>query len=223
MVDAHNELKRGLWWLGGATLAMRLLDVGATLLVLQFLTKADVGLATVSWSIAVVLEAFNGLGVGVVAVRQHDLTHRELSGLFWFSSLLGLVAIAIMTFAAPALAHFYGDARLTPMIVVSTSKLFFVGASLIPLQLLSRDLKFRESGAAQTLASLGEATVKVILVVAGFGAWGLVIANVARGACLLLALWWFSRCSRRCDPSSLGSHSQLARFSTPRIGTPTSC
>ncbi len=192
MVDAHNELKRGLWWLGGATLAMRLLDVGATLLVLQFLTKADVGLATVSWSIAVVLEAFNGLGVGVVAVRQHDLTHRELSGLFWFSSLLGLVAIAIMTFAAPALAHFYGDARLTPMIVVSTSKLFFVGASLIPLQLLSRDLKFRESGAAQTLASLGEATVKVILVVAGFGAWGLVIANVARGACLLLALWWFS-------------------------------
>ncbi|HSR89758.1 MAG TPA: oligosaccharide flippase family protein [Gemmatimonadales bacterium] len=192
MVDAHNELKRGLWWLGGATLAMRLLDVGATLLVLQFLTKGDVGLATVSWSIAVVLEAFNGLGVGIVAVRQHDLTHRELSGLFWFSTLLGFVAIAIMALAAPALAQFYGDARLAPMIVVSSSKLLFVGASLIPLQLLSRDLKFRDSGAAQTLASLGEASVKVFLVVAGFGAWGLVIANVARGACLLLALWWFS-------------------------------
>ena len=63
-IDARQELARGLWWMGAATLAMRLLDVGGSLLVLQFLSPADVGLAALAWSIAVALEAFNGLGVG---------------------------------------------------------------------------------------------------------------------------------------------------------------
>jgi O-antigen/teichoic acid export membrane protein len=142
--------------------------------------------------VAVVLESFNGLGVGAVVVRQHDLNQRQLSGLFWFSTLLGGVAVGAMVLAGPPLAVFYGDERLAPMIIVSSLKLVFVGASLVPLQLLARDLRFRESGAAQTLASLGEAVTKVVLILAGFGPWGLVVANVARGLFLLLALLWLS-------------------------------
>lgn len=188
-IDAKHELKRGLWWMGGATLAMRLLDVGGTLLALRFLGPAEMGLATLAWSFSVALEAFNGLGVGQVVVRQRELTHAELSGLFWFCTLLGVAAVAVMAPVAPFLALFYSDPRLGPMIVVSAAKLIFVGAAVVPLQLLTRDLDFRTAGAAQTLATLGEATTKVVLVAAGFGAWGLVLANVSRGGFLCLALW----------------------------------
>jgi O-antigen/teichoic acid export membrane protein len=182
-------MKRGLWWMGGATLAMRLLDVAATLLVLQILGPGEVGLATLAWSLAVALEAFNGLGVGHVVVRRRDFTHQELSGLFWFSTLLGVAAVALMAALAPFVAQFYGDQRLYPMVVVAATKLIFVGAALVPQQLLARDLHFKISGATQTLATLGEAVTKVVLVLAGLGAWGLVLANASRGLFLLLALW----------------------------------
>lgn len=188
-IDPKHEMKRGLWWMGGATLAMRLLDVGGSLLVLQFLAPAEVGLAALAWSIAVAIEAFNGLGVGQVVVRQRELSHGELSGLFWFCTLLGVAAVAVMGGVAPILAVFYADWRLYPMVLVSATKLIFVGAALVPLQLLTRDLHFKTAGAVQTLATLGEAVTKVVLVVAGFGAWGLVLANVARGLFLCLALW----------------------------------
>jgi PST family polysaccharide transporter len=191
-IDARHEMKRGLWWMGGATLAMRVLDVGGTLLVLQFLGPGEMGVATLAWSLAVALEAFNGLGVGQVVVRQRDLSHGELSGLFWFSTLLGVAAVAVMAALAPFVALFYANWRLYPMIVAAASKLVFVGAALVPLQLLTRDLDFRTAGAAQTLATLGESVTKVVLVVAGLGAWGLVIANIARGVYLLLALWWLA-------------------------------
>jgi PST family polysaccharide transporter len=191
-IDARDEMKRGLWWLGAATLAMRLLDVAGTLLVLQFLGPGEVGLATLAWSLAVALEAFNGLGVGHVVVRQRDLSHRELSGLFWFSTLIGVAAVAVMAAVAPFIAEFYADWRLYPMVVVAATKLIFVGAALVPQQLLTRDLQFKTSGAAQTMATLGEAITKVVLVVAGLGAWGLVLANVARGLYLMLALWWLA-------------------------------
>lgn len=191
-IDARHEMKRGLWWMGSATLAMRLLDVGGTLLVLQFLSASEIGLATLAWSFAVALEAFNGLGTGQVVVRQRELTHRQLSGIFWFCTMLGVAAVALMAAAGPLLAVFYSDYRLYPMMVVVATKLVFVGAAVVPLQLLARDLRFKLSGAAQTLATLGEAVTKVVLVAAGMGAWGLVLANVARGVALVAALWWLA-------------------------------
>lgn len=191
-IDARNEMKRGLWWMGGATVAMRLCDLAGLFVVLKLLSRGEVGVATLSWSIAVVLEAFNGLGVSVVIIRRPDLTHRDLSGLFWMCTLTGVVAVGLVALVSPWLAGFYGDARLPLMIVASASKLVFVGAALVPLQLLVRDLKFREAGAVQTLATLGEAVTKVALVLAGLGAWALVVANVVRGLALLLALWWLA-------------------------------
>lgn len=185
-------MKRGLWWMGSATLAMRLLDVGGTLLVLQFLSPVEIGVATLAWSFSVALEAFNGLGTGQVVVRQRELTHRQLSGIFWFCTMLGVAAVALMAAVGPLLAVFYSDYRLYPMMVVVATKLIFVGAAVVPLQLLTRDLRFKVSGAAQTLATLGEATTKVVLVAAGMGAWGLVLANVMRGLALVLALWWLA-------------------------------
>jgi teichuronic acid exporter len=187
--DAGHEMKRGLWWMGGATVAMRLLDVGGTLIVLQFLGVREMGLATLAWSISVTLEAFNGLGLNQVVVRERDLTHRQLSGLFWFCTLFGLAMLSLAAAAAPFLAVFYADWRLYPLIIASATKLVFVGAALVPLQLLTRDLHFKTSGAAQTAATLGESVTKVVLVAAGFGAWGLVLANVSRGVFLCLALW----------------------------------
>jgi len=191
-IDAQHEMKRGLWWMGGATVAMRLLDVGGTLIVLQFLGLREMGLATLAWSIAVALEAFNGLGLNQVVVRERDLTHRQLSGLFWFATLFGAAMLALAAVLAPFLAVFYADWRLYPLIIASATKLVFVGAALVPLQLLTRDLHFKTSGAVQTAATLGESVTKVVLVVAGFGAWGLVLANVARGLFLCLALWWLA-------------------------------
>lgn len=188
-IDARHEMKRGLWWSGASTVAMRILDVGGSLLVLQFLSRSEVGLAALAWSVSVVLESFNGLGVGYVIVRQRDLTHSELSGLFWFSTLLGVAMVALIAAVGPYLAVFYADWRLYPMMLVAAAKLIFVGAALVPLNVLTRDLQFKRSGAVQTLATLGEALTKVVLVVAGFGAWGLVISNLARGVFLCLALW----------------------------------
>jgi O-antigen/teichoic acid export membrane protein len=188
-IDARHEMKRGLWWAGASTVAMRVLDVGGSLLVLLFLTRAEVGLAALAWSVSVVLESFNGLGISYVIVRQRELTHHELSGMFWFCTLLGVAMVAIVAASAPFLAIFYGDPRLYPMMIVAAAKLIFVGAAVVPLGVLTRDLHFKTSGAVQTLATLGEALTKVILVALGFGAWGIVVSNLARGVFLCLALW----------------------------------
>jgi O-antigen/teichoic acid export membrane protein len=188
-IDAESELKRGLLWFGSATLLMRLLDLVGLFILLRKLSREDMGIASLAWSVAIVVEALSGLGVGSALIQAKDVSRRELDSLFWFSTLVGCVLSAAMALAAPLVAGFYREPALTGMLVVAASKLVFVGIAMVPLQVLARNLRFREASAVQTGASALEAATKVVLLLCNAGAWSLVVANAARGVYALLFVY----------------------------------
>jgi O-antigen/teichoic acid export membrane protein len=168
------------------------LDVGATIVVVSLLTKEQMGLAALALSACAILESLSGIGLGSALVQAKDLSAREESSLFWLTSAAGVGLGLILLGLAPLLAFTYDEADLSPLVAFSSLKLGLMGVSVVPLQLLSKRLEFREIGTVQTLSSLGEGLVKIALAFAGFGAWTLVISNVARGVVLLIALWVLS-------------------------------
>jgi O-antigen/teichoic acid export membrane protein len=192
VIDGQEQLKRGLLWLGSATLAARLLDVGATVVVVSVLGKEQMGLAALAISACAILESLSGMGIGSALVQAKELSEREESSLFWLTSAVGFGLGLILLGLAPLLAHTYEQAELGPLVAASALKLVLVGVSVVPLQLLSKRLGFRQIGTVQTLSSLGEGLVKIALALGGAGAWALVVGNVARGVVLLAGLWVFS-------------------------------
>jgi O-antigen/teichoic acid export membrane protein len=193
VIDGQDQVKRGLLWLGSATLAARVLDVGATFVVVSVLSKEQMGLAALALSACAILESSSGIGIGSALVQAKELSKNEESSLFWLTSLVGFVLGAILLGLAPLLAYTYHEAALTPLVAASALKLPLMGISVVPLQMLSKRLEFKEIGTVQTVASLGEGLVKIVFAFGGAGAWALVIGNVARGVVLLTALWVFSR------------------------------
>jgi O-antigen/teichoic acid export membrane protein len=189
LIDARSELKRGLAWFGSITLLTRLLDLGALLVLLHKMTRADMGLASLVAGVAVVFEAFNGLGVGVALIQAKEVSRRELDSVFWFSCAVGVGLALLMGTSAPLFASFYKQPALASMLVTGALKMIFVGAALVPLQLMARDLKFRGAGMVQTGATALEALTKIVLVLAGLGAWSLVIAGTARGLYTLVVVY----------------------------------
>ena len=193
MIDVQQQIKRGFFWFGSASVLMRLIDLGSTLVILALLSRAQMGLAALSWSGVVVIEAFNGLGGGTALVQAESVSSDEKNSLFWFSLGVGLLMAGVMLLIAPFLASYYGEPVLLFMVMVSGLKLILVGSALIPLQLLTRALRFKEIGGLQAAATFGEAVTKVSLALFGLGAWSLVIANVSRGLFLILGLLLISR------------------------------
>lgn len=192
MIDGQDQVKRGLLWLGSATLAARVVDAVATFVAVSVLTKEQMGLAALALSACTILESLSGIGVGSALVQAKEVSEREESSLFWLTSAVGVGLGLVLLGLAPALAYTYEEAELAPLVAASSLKLVLVGIGVVPLQLLSKRLGFREIGTVQTLSSLGEGLIKIALALAGAGAWSLVIANVARGVVLLVALWVFS-------------------------------
>lgn len=191
-IDGQDQVKRGLLWLGSATLAARVLDLTATVVIVSLLSKEQMGLAALPLSACAILEALSGIGIGSALVQAKDLSNDEESSLFWLTSAAGVGLGLVMLALAPVLASMYGEAKFGPLVAFSSLKLVLVGIGVVPQQLLSKRLEFRELGTVQTVSSLGEGLVKIALAFGGAGAWALVIGNVARGFVLLAALWVLS-------------------------------
>lgn len=187
-MDARQQITRGVLWLGSASLVSQLVDAGSIVVVLWYLDRAEIAVATLAWSVAVLMEAFNGLGVATSIVQAKSLNERQLSTLYWYVMAIAVVGAAVTIAAAPLIADFYGAPELTPMIRVSSVKLLFVGAALVPLQLLVRQLQFRHVGAATTIATLLNNLLKIGLAMAGCGAWSLVLSHTAHGLFVLVAV-----------------------------------
>lgn len=181
MRDPREQLRLGVFWLGSANLAAQVLDAASLFVVLAFLSKEDLGIATLAWSIAVILEAFNGLGTGAALLQAPTVSKVQAGSVFWYAVGLGLVLAGAMSAMSPLIADFYGNRSLAPMVVVSALKLPIVSAALVPLHLLNRDLKFRDLALIQTASTFLSAVVKIVLAVWGLGAWALVWANTAFG------------------------------------------
>ncbi len=218
MIDGQEQVKGGIFWLGTATIAARLLDVGATLAVLSLLTQEQMGLGALALGSCAIVESLSGLGIGNALIQGRAVTPEEENRLFWLTSVVGLGLGLLLAALAPVLALTYRDVELTPLIAVSGLKLLLVGVSVVPLSLLSKQLKFKDIGAAQTLASLGEGLTKIILAAGGAGAWALVLGNVARGLVLLGALAVLSafRPGLPWAPARIG---RFVRFGLPLSGS----
>lgn len=186
MRDHDSKVWRGFFWLGASGGALRLIDLAGSVVILYRLSAEQMGLASLAWTVAVIIESFNGLGVGVALVQAPELDEEELDSLFWFCVLVGLVLSAGIALASPAIAQAFGRGAYWPMLAVASTRLTFMSVALVPMQLLQRRLEFKSLALVQTLAAALAGISKVTLLFANAGAWALVLAHAAEGLFTLL-------------------------------------
>jgi O-antigen/teichoic acid export membrane protein len=185
--EATSQIKRGFVWLGAASLVTRVLDAVFTLGVLWLVSREDLGLATLAWSIGVFIEAFNGLGIATALIQSKTVEDGQLSDVFWYSLGIALLLIGAVWLGAPLLSQLWGSALLTPLIRASAFKLLFVGAALVPLSLLNRHLRYERIAIANTCATFGSGASTMALAWLGFGSWAFIIGQLVYGLFIMVA------------------------------------
>ncbi|HEX6245116.1 MAG TPA: oligosaccharide flippase family protein [Polyangiales bacterium] len=179
--EGHSSIRRGFLWLGAASVVARVLDTSSVLVVMWFVSREQIGLATLAWSVAVFLEAMNGLGLNAALLQTKDITDERLTAAFWYIMGIATVVITLVCASAGLLAGWYGEPLLGPMLMVAVTKLWFVGAALIPLNQLNRATQFERIAAVSTVATLCSGLLTCALAVLGFQAWSLVIGQASHG------------------------------------------
>ncbi len=190
-MERHRRaLGRGFNWLGGATIIAKITDFSTIIVVLLYLTKQQMGIGSLVLSFGMVVEAFDGLGTGDALVQAQSVSRRQLDSLFWFIMAAAVLVAGLALAAAPLVQQIYGSAGMAVYFIALAAKQPLVGAAVIPLALLNRELRYERIAVINVGSTFGAAMTRLAIALAGGGAWALVGGYMASGVFILAGALW---------------------------------
>jgi len=185
---------------GGLNLAVQIVrivvELGSLPILARLLLPADFGAVAQATAVTGFLVLFKDLGLSVATVQRKEITHGQVSALFWLNLLLGLLVAALVAGCAPGLVWLYGgDLRPGQVALALAGVVLFDAAAAQHLALLRRRLRFGWLAAIQFAGVVGGIVAALAAAWAGWGFWALIL-RAAVTAVLTLAMAWIA-CSWR--------------------------
>lgn len=178
-----------------------LMQLGSIPLLARLLTPADFGLVAMVTVATSLFSRFNDLGLSTATVQVPQLTHEQLSTLFWINSGIGLTLTLLVAAFSPLLAHLYNEPRLIPITVAIATSFVLAGIAVQHSALLKRQMRFGVLARAELVSAITGVLSGVIGAWAGWEHWALVAMTIATQLSatvqILLASRWRPSLPRR--------------------------
>lgn len=163
----------------------------STVVLARLLTPADFGLIAMVFALINVAIMFKDAGLNDATLQRDQVSHNQLSTVFWISVTFGIILSVIVAAAAPIIAWFYGESDLIG-ITLALAIVFLIGGFTGQHQaLLRRRMQFGRLALLQVTASVVSVAVAVAAGVVGLGYWSLVLMHVTL-ACVMAAGCWIA-------------------------------
>lgn len=177
----------GFTWAAG--IADFVLRIGSTAVLARLLLPQQFGLVMMVTAVTAVADQFRDLGLSTVTVQRKDISHQEVTNLFWINVLAGIGIALIIAAAAPLVSAYYKEPRLTPITCILATNFIWGGLLVQHEALLARVLKLGHIAVVRVLSSAASVVVAMVLAWKGFGYWALVWKEVMRWALLAVGMW----------------------------------
>lgn len=166
-----------------------MLRLGFTAILARLISPDDFGVFMMVTAVTVVADQFRDLGLSTATIQREQITHAEVSNLFWINTAAGvLMALAICSLS-PLVALYFREPRLIWMTVVLSSTLVLGGLTVQHEALLGRQMRLGGKSGVRLLAFFLSSLVAVFLALGGFGYWALVWREISRSAFILIGAW----------------------------------
>jgi len=182
-----------------ASAAIGLLSVA---LLSRTLSPDDVGIFAIAAAFLMVLSALSDSGFAYAAEQRDQVSHAQVSNLFWANLLLGLAAFAAACGLAPLIARLYGRSELRDITLALGLALLISSLSLQHAALLRRQLYFGRLAVIQVGSRLVGVGVALIVAMRGGGYLALVAQELSVAIAKALGAWLL--CSWRPAPPQRG-------------------
>ena len=148
-------------------------------IVARLLTPDDIGLFSVASAIVGVGLSLRDFGTAAYIVQEPELTDERVRTAFGVTLAVALTLGAAVFAAAPLIAAFYSDARMTTVLRVLAINFVVLPFGSTAMALLRRNMNFRAVLCVNLSASVLSFALTIALAYQGFGAMSLVWATVA--------------------------------------------
>lgn len=189
--DLRGQAIRG----GGVTILSRLLyqclQIVGTMFLARMIAPGEFGLMAMVTTVTGFFMVFKDLGLNDATIQRAEITHRQVSTLFWinvgFSVVISLLIIVIFS---PFVAWFFGEPKLKMATGVSSLSFLFAGMSTQQLALMKRKLQFMRIAFIEIASLVVSSVVAIVLASYGWGYWALVTRMLTLGVVMMAGAWF---------------------------------
>lgn len=165
------------------------LRIGSTAVLARLILPEQFGLVMMVTAVTAIADQFRDLGLSTATVQRKEISHEEVSNLFWINVSAGVLITLVICGLSPAISAYYKEPRLTVLTCVLAANFIWGGLMVQHQALLARQLKLGHSATVRVLASVLSTALAILLAWFGFGYWALVWREFARCALLAVGMW----------------------------------
>jgi O-antigen/teichoic acid export membrane protein len=178
-----------------------LMQTVSTVVLARLLVPAEFGMVAMVTAITGLASAFADLGLSEATIQRKEITHDQVSALFWINVAVGLGLMLVTAALAPVLSRFYREPRLVDITLLLSVTFLIGGLRVQPDALLKRQMRF-SSLAIRDVASYALAVpIAIAMALRGAGYWALValplMLNLTQMALSWLMVKWRPGLPRR--------------------------
>lgn len=198
------RVARGAAWIMGAGLFARSLGALNTIVVARLLVPEYIGLVAVATVALQLLQGLSDIGVSQAVVKFRDADRDDLNTLFTLSFLRGLAVALLLAGAAPLMAAFYNDPRMTGVFLAIAAYPLIAGLINPRFYEFERDLSFSREFIVTVLNKLAGVIVSVTVAFLFRTYWAIVLGLLAGVTVQLVLSYFMKPFSPRFSFRSLG-------------------
>ncbi|MCA1479484.1 lipopolysaccharide biosynthesis protein [Bradyrhizobium sp. NBAIM08] len=164
-------------------------QTGSVILLSRPLTPVDFGTYAMASPVLAFAVLFQDLGLGHATVQKDELTHNELSALFWVNLSVGALLAATQVALSPLVARFYSAPNLAPLTSGMSVTLLLSGADVQHLSLLTRQMRFWTLAGLESAAALTGLLTSAAVAYIYHSYWAILAGSLTSGLVLASGAW----------------------------------
>jgi O-antigen/teichoic acid export membrane protein len=165
------------------------LRFGSTAILARILAPQDFGLVAMTAVVSGFFYIFMDVGLTSATIQREEISHRQISTLFWINVSLGCLIAAIVAAIAPLVAAFYDEPRVTGIAQALALSFVLGGLAVQHQALLRRHMRFKTLAVNEIASTMIGVASGIVMAAMGCGYWSLVGIVLASATTKLIGLW----------------------------------
>jgi PST family polysaccharide transporter len=155
----------------------------------RLLPPADFGVFGKTIALTGFITVMQTGGLSLATIQRAQISHEQISLLFWLNAALGVVAAGMIAALSPAMAWFYDDPRVLWLGLAFAGAVIIGGLTVQHEALMQRQMRFTAIAVINILTLIAGFAAAILSAWYGAGFWALAVQQYVNSLTLLLLLF----------------------------------
>ncbi len=210
-VSLLQKIIRGAQWTAVGTAGTTALQMVKLAILARSLAPEELGLMAIIMIVIGFSHAFADMGVSNAIIHHQDITHVQLSSLYWLNLASGVLLTSVVFVFSSRIASFFEQPELQALTMTMSSVFILTAIGQQYRILCQKEMQLGAIALVTLLAELVATFIAIYLVRVGYGVWALVYSTLFASA-LTSFVFLFYGIRRHHKPTLVYRHRELKGF-----------